>query len=141
MGLIWAGMRADTPRLRAGRTPLAPAVLGWALCAVPALVALHMAGGAIPLSTDDAMRLVQVRDLMAGQGWFDPVQARLGPEGTEMHWSRLVDLPIAALIWLAAPFVGVPGAERAASVLWPLLILFPAVLAMATVAARSGGTA
>jgi hypothetical protein len=51
------------------------------------------------LSTDDAMRLVQVRDLLAGQNWFDPVQHRLAPpDGVIMHWSRLIDLPIAILI-------------------------------------------
>ena len=31
------------------------------------------------LSTDDAMRLVEVRDFLAGQGWFDLTQYRLGP--------------------------------------------------------------
>ena len=31
--------------------------------------------------SDDAMRLVQVRDLLAGQGWFDMVQHRLMPPG------------------------------------------------------------
>ena len=28
---------------------------------------------------DSTMRLVQVRDLLAGQGWFDLVQHRLAP--------------------------------------------------------------
>jgi hypothetical protein len=30
--------------------------------------------GGEPLSTDDAMRLVEVRDFLAGQGWFDLTQ-------------------------------------------------------------------
>ena len=48
------------------------------------------------LSTDDAMRLVEVRDLLAGQGWFDLTQYRLSPPGgVAMHWSRLVDVPLA----------------------------------------------
>ncbi|MGP1355114.1 MAG: hypothetical protein ACTS11_01195 [Roseicyclus sp.] len=139
MGLIWANMRAETPRMGTGTGLWAPVLVGWALCAVPALVALVTGGGAVPLSTDDAMRLVQVRDLLAGQGWFDLVQARLGPEGTEMHWSRLVDAPIAALIWLVAPLLGTAEAERAVSVFWPLLTLLPAVLAMAASAGRQGG--
>ena len=33
------------------------------------------------MSTDDAMRLVQVRDLIGGQGWFDLFQHRLDPPG------------------------------------------------------------
>jgi len=42
------------------------------------------------MSTDDAMRLVQVRDWIGGQGWFDLFQYRLDPPGTSMHlrWSR-----------------------------------------------------
>src|SRR5260370_41349134 len=51
------------------------------------------------MSTDDAMRLVEVRDLLAGQGWFDLTQYRLNPpDGVVMHWSRLIDLPLALLI-------------------------------------------
>ena len=38
------------------------------------------------MSTDDAMRLVEVRDLIAGQGWFDLMQHRLDPPGVSMHW-------------------------------------------------------
>ncbi|WP_407528771.1 hypothetical protein [Methylobacterium oryzisoli] len=70
--------------------------------------------------TDDAMRLVQVRDLLAGQGWFDVAQHRLPPEGASMHWSRLVDLPIAALILLLRPLAGA-RAEAIAAALWPAL--------------------
>ena len=56
---------------------------------------------------DDVMRLVQVRELLEGKGWFDLGQPRLGPEGgTLMHWSRLVDLPIAALAIGLEPLVG-----------------------------------
>lgn len=73
---------------------------------------------------DDAMRLVQVRDWLAGQSWFDVTQYRLNPPaGGPMHWSRLVDVPIAAVILLARPLLGQPGAESAALVLVPLLTL------------------
>ena len=55
--------------------------------------------------TDDNMRMMQVRGLLHGQGWFDLRQYRLNPPfGANIHWSRLVDLPIAGLI-LAAPAV------------------------------------
>ncbi len=54
--------------------------------------------------TDDAMRLVEVRDLLAGQGWYDNVQYRfLPPGGVPSHWSRLVDAPIAGLILAFTP--------------------------------------
>jgi len=43
-------------------------------------------------TTDDAMRLTTVRDLLAGQGWWDHIQHRLNaPYGAEIHWSHLVD--------------------------------------------------
>ncbi len=71
--------------------------------------------------TDDAMRLVQVRDLLAGQGWFDLAQHRHAG-APPMHWSRFVDLPIAALILLVRPFAG-PAADGIVAVAWPLLLL------------------
>lgn len=73
---------------------------------------------------DDFMRLVQVRDLLGGQGWFDLTQYRLDPPlGTPMHWSRLVDAPLALVILLLKPLLGVKAAETAALVVVPLLTL------------------
>lgn len=81
--------------------------------------------------TDDAMRLVQVRDLLAGQGWFDMTQHRLTPpEGASMHWSRFVDVPLAGLIGALAPLLGRPLAEGLTVALWPPL-LFGLYLALA----------
>ena len=77
--------------------------------------------------TDDNMRMSQVRALLAGQDWFDLRQYRLNPPwGANIHWSRLVDLPIAGLILLFRPIVGGVDAERiaiAAAPLLPLLVL------------------
>jgi hypothetical protein len=88
------------------------------------------------MSTDDLMRLVEVRDFLAGQSWFDLTQYRLHPPfGVAMHWSRIVDLPIAALILLLSPVLGRASAEIVVSALWPLLLLLP-VLALAGVLAR-----
>src|SRR5689334_7529729 len=57
--------------------------------------------------TDDNMRIMQVRALLDGQGWYDLRQYRLNPPfGADIHWSRLVDLPIAALKLTLAPLVG-----------------------------------
>lgn len=83
---------------------------------------------------DDALRLVQVRDFLAGQSWFDVSQHRINPPlGGPMHWSRLVDLPIAGLILLLRPFIGTSAAELAACAIVPLLTL--GVIALALFAA------
>ena len=90
--------------------------------------------------TDDAMRLVEVRDFLAGQGWFDLHQYRLDPPADlPMHWSRLVDLPIALLIRLAELVVPTATAEKAAMYLWPTLVLIPALAAVRRIACRIGG--
>ena len=82
---------------------------------------------------DDIMRLMQVRDWMGGQSWFDTDQNRLGVEGTRMHWSRLVDVPIAALALLIEPFAGRERALLLAATVWPPMLggVFVAVLAAA----------
>ena len=78
---------------------------------------------------DDAMRLLQVRDWIGGQSWFDVTQYRLNvPDGVPMHWSRLVDVPIALVILLTSPLFGQYGAETAALVAVPLLTLGIAML-------------
>ena len=74
--------------------------------------------------TDDNMRLMQVRALLDGQGWYDLRNYRLNPpQGFDIHWSRIVDLPIAALILLLRPFLGTPEAERLACGIAPLIPL------------------
>ncbi|MGE5561989.1 MAG: hypothetical protein ACM3ZV_01625 [Bacillota bacterium] len=86
---------------------------------------------------DDAMRLAQVRDWLAGQSWFDVTQYRLNPPvGGAMHWSRLVDIPIAAVILLARPFLGADGAETAALVVVPMLTLGITMLLVHRIASR-----
>lgn len=63
---------------------------------------------------DDAMRMAQVRDLLGGQAWWDLLQHRINPAhgGALMHWSRLVDTPIATGILILEPLLGRTGAER-----------------------------
>jgi hypothetical protein len=73
---------------------------------------------------DDALRLVQLRDFLAGQSWFDSTQYRMNPpDGGPMHWSRLIELPLAALILLLRPLFGQPVAEMVAGSAVPLLLL------------------
>ena len=73
--------------------------------------------------TDDAMRMVQVRDWMAGQAWYDLRAMRLDPPaGTLMHWSRVVDVPVAGLIRFFGLFADQETAERLARIVFPLSI-------------------
>src|SRR5437660_9233532 len=72
--------------------------------------------------TDDNMRIMQVRALLHGQGWYDLRNYRMNPPfGANIHWSRLVDLPIAGLILALRPFLGGAGAERWAVAMAPML--------------------
>lgn len=88
--------------------------------------------------TDDNLRLVQVRDWLDGQGWFDLRQHRFDPAhgGGNIHWSRLVDLPIAGLILLLRPFLGPHGAEMWAGAVAPLLALLAALTGLALLTKR-----
>ena len=86
---------------------------------------------------DDALRLLQVRDLLAGQSWFDVHQYRIAaPEGVAMHWSRLVDIPIAGMLLLLRPLLGTVGAEYVTVVMVPLLTLLCAMALLGRMAAR-----
>jgi len=74
--------------------------------------------------TDDNMRMMEVRAWLNGQAWYDLRQYRLSPpQGFNIHWSRLVDLPIAAIILAVKPFFGTAVAERAAIAIAPILPL------------------
>lgn len=87
--------------------------------------------------TDDNLRMMQVRALLEGQGWFDLRQYRLNPpSGADIHWSRLVDLPIAGLKLLLAPFLGGRLAEQVAVAVAPLLPMLAAMAALAITVRR-----
>jgi hypothetical protein len=115
-------------------------VLFWAVFAVavttggiidPALFAAR--------DPDSLMRLAGVRDLLAGQAWFDLTQHRMDPpDGALMHWSRLIDAPIAALI-LLGDVLGL--GEPFALTLWPLLLLAGLMAGVMLSASALGGRA
>lgn len=122
-------------------TPLRVVLLGW----IVALVwYLRAKGQDIPLLTtfdpDDSLRLVQVRDLLGGQGWWDVSQHRINPlnGGGLMHWSRIVDTPIALGIWALTPLLGRPVAEYVWIALWPMLLLLAMLWVMTLVCRRLG---
>lgn len=117
-------------------------LLFYAVVTISALALLNLPGANDYVGTDndDVMRLVVVRDLLAGQGWFDNVQHRLGlGGGTSMHWSRLIDLPIAALITSFRQFLPETAAEAAALVVWPLSLTIPLLAMMGLAGRRIGG--
>src|SRR5438270_2770904 len=87
--------------------------------------------------TDDNMRIMQVRALLHGQGWYDLRNYRMNPPyGANIHWSRLVDLPIAGLILALRPFLGGAGAERWAVGVAPLIPYLLLLFSLALTARR-----
>lgn len=130
MTLSIAGRQTSSDRqmsTRAGRQTLSPA----ALVAFGFLISLGLSWPHLMevwrtgtfFDTDDAMRMVEVRAWLAGQGWFDLTVHRLDPpQGVFMHWSRVVDLPLAALIRLFAVIEPMTEAERLARLVFPLAL-------------------
>ncbi|MCK1744562.1 hypothetical protein IVA80_28040 [Bradyrhizobium sp. 139] len=119
---------------------LNPAIMltmAWAVIVVALGLPAIKPGVFDALSTDDAMRLVEVRDLLAGQGWFDLTQYRLDPPGTAMHWSRIVDAPLAMLILLFRPLLGQHYSEALTLVLWPSLLMGAALWLAARIAGQA----
>ncbi|MFL9839526.1 hypothetical protein ABS767_01005 [Sphingomonas sp. ST-64] len=113
------------------------ALLGavWAWRDWAALAALRLP------DTDDVMRLQQIRDWLAGQGFADLAQHRLGLSGLEMHWSRLPDLVPGAIIALLTPVTGAHAAELVAVILWPLVLFAMALMLIGSITRRLAGSA
>ena len=123
---------------QAARRDVAHLLRMWLLLAIVILCASagRIAQWQFP-DPDDIMRLVQVRDLLAGQGWFDVAQHRVDPlREVPMHWSRLVDIPLYLVIGGLTPLVGQAGAEAVALIAIPLITLLVAMLFTGTVAIR-----
>ncbi|MET0269934.1 MAG: AcrB/AcrD/AcrF family protein [Sphingomonas sp.] len=112
--------------------------LVWLLAAVALIVTKWAAIRWLALGdTDDNLRLAQVNAWLSGQGWYDLRQHRLDPPGgANIHWSRLVDLPIAGIVLALKPFAGFVTAEKAAVAFAPLLPLGLAMGAMALAVRR-----
>jgi hypothetical protein len=79
--------------------------------------------GRLP-DTDDYMRVLQAMRWLDGGGWHDMLEPRLNPPaGVWMHWSRLVDLPLAAVVATLQPFLGRAMAINSAIVIVPAGLL------------------
>ena len=115
-------------------------LIAWLLVMLQ-LVAQHWAETAQTLlDTDDAMRLAEMRDWLAGQGWYDMIQRRVEPPlGYASHWSRLIDAGLAGLFVFFKLFVDPALAERLMRTVWPMLWLLPTMAGTATIAWRIAG--
>ncbi|WP_022681966.1 hypothetical protein [Sphingobium bisphenolivorans] len=90
--------------------------------------------------TDDNIRFLQVKDWLAGQGWYDLRQYRLDPPaGFNIHWSRLVDLPLAGLMLFFRAFVDQGMADRLACAIAPMLPMLPLMLGLGFITRRLAG--
>ena len=109
------------------RTPMAVLAV-WLLYFLVRLAIQPLLGWEL-FGPDDWTRLLQVRAWVDGQDFWDVTQYRMNPpQGFSMHWSRLVDLPLAALAMLLG--------ETAAMALVPLLWLLPALFALRAIMLR-----
>jgi len=112
--------------MQAFRLPLwaAIALALAASAAIAAQKALAVIEGNAFFDSDDAMRAVQLRDLLAGQSWFDMTAWRVDPPfGMFNHWSRVIDIPLATLELFFRLFLDADGAERAARLAFPFALL------------------
>ncbi|MDX7950897.1 hypothetical protein P7D22_06860 [Lichenihabitans sp. Uapishka_5] len=129
---------------RVGRHALFGPML--AACALAVLVmapqAWSVASRGTFLDPDDALRTVEIRDFLAGQSWFDMVPHRLSPgHPFAMHWSRLVDAPLAALNWAFGRVMPADAAERAMRIVVPIGLFLLALWAILRITARLAGRA
>lgn len=131
--------KIDAPR----RWPRRLAPLGFAIFLAAVLIAFGLIKKPDPLlfaDTDEAMRLVQFRDFIAGQAWRDLVPHRLDPSvDVPMHWSRFVDLSMALLYWPFAAFMPAAAAERVMAIVWPPMMFIVCAIPLTAIARRFGG--
>lgn len=136
-GLLLGSGKGDVERVLdwAGRHWRGIVVVAWlGACAWMLYQRWTGIGWFVLSDTDDNLRMAQVRAWLAGQDWYDLRQYKLNPPtGADIHWSRIVDLPIAGLILLGRLFASGPDAERFAVAVAPLLpyLLLGLALALA----------
>ncbi|HZZ36713.1 MAG TPA: hypothetical protein VFE03_13405 [Caulobacteraceae bacterium] len=133
---------SPSPDLSSTRRVLLTALAVW-LVVVSILAIRYGAQTLVRLGdTDNAMRLVLVRDLLAGRGWYDQLITRLQPPaGAYMHWSRLLDGALAAMVWLLSRVTTPQNAELATRFIWPMLWIFPALACALAIARNLGARA
>ncbi|MFT4025746.1 MAG: hypothetical protein QM676_02920 [Novosphingobium sp.] len=111
---------------------MAAILLPWGFISLVLVLSLApLLGGMHMQDPDDYMRLLQLDAWLGGQSWSDVDNHRMGgAEGFSMHWSRLVDLPLAAATLIAEPFGSHLAALRFAAIVVPLLQLLAVMILM-----------
>ncbi len=145
MALTITGSRNRSWRLASlERVPL----VAWCALAVALFVALVFFVEPVHLATslgdtDDATRLIEVRELLGGAPWFDTTLPRFGgAHPLVSHWSRLVDAPLAMLLGTFELVLPQAQAELLLRAVWPPLVLLAFLYLLAREAEiRSGRTA
>lgn len=123
---------SQTPRAR----------LGYRVCLVLAMLlvltkavflAIFLDGDLVSADNDSVMRLLSVRNWLAGQPWFDMVEyGLLPPDGVLMHWSRYIDAILGGMILLLSGFMSVAKAELWTVTIWPVFLSVVLILVIAT---------
>lgn len=90
--------------------------------------------------TEYIMHFLSVRDWMSSQSWYDMVQTGVVAKGGLLHWSLLVDVGIAAIIWPLSLALLMRQAQTAGIVLWPIRLLGMFLYISAVEAYRHFGT-
>ena len=134
-----AAVATDGPGKAAGRTAgFAVALAAATLVMAPQAWSVWTRGTF--LDPDDAMQMVEIRDFLAEQAWFDLVPHRLAPgHPFPMHWSRLADAPLAALDRAFGALLPATLAERAMRLVAPVLFFAAALLGLFRITGRTVG--
>ncbi len=91
--------------------------------------------------SDDTVRILEVRNWLNGQGFFDLFLHRANPPyGASMHWSRISDAPLALMQLVLRPFVGIDSAEKMAVFALPLILSAIFLLIVSGTAKRINGS-
>lgn len=93
------------------------------------------------LNNDDVLRMMSVRDLIAGQSWFDMTQYRINPpDGLPVHWSRYIDAGISAIVVPLSLVMPMQAAEHIGVTVWSTLMIVLGVLLVGFGTRRIFGT-
>lgn len=115
-------------------------LFAWALVVIQLLASTWSHGWPGLIGPDDALRLVEVRNWLAGQGWYNLHFSRLDPPlGYNSQWSRLIDAGLGGLFLLFHLFATTRVAELLMEQVWPLLWLLPAIIGVVAIAYRLRG--
>jgi hypothetical protein len=72
---------------------------------------------------DDAMRLVMLHEWMNGHEWYNETITRLDPpKGVYMHWSHVIDIPLALLFKLFSLVTDTSHADTLMRISYPILL-------------------